>query len=146
MNDEDIDRPLGNPHAGEDHVKTMHKLGTRPHAADRDYRTYRPTTAVGGAAGVVVGAGSPMPGVSADDGVVGSRVTGGSPPQGVSPKSRRERTATGEWDSADGVTKRLTDCITSEPSASTADLEVTVPAAVETPVAGAGNSDCADKQ
>jgi hypothetical protein len=146
MNEEDIDRPLGNPHAGEDHVKTMHRLGTRPHAADRDYRTYRLTTAVGGAAGVVVGAGSPVPGVSADDSVVGSRVIGGSPCQGVSPKSRRERTATGEWDSADDLAKGLKHCVITEPSGPATDLDG-APAVAEPPaVVGAGNSDGADKQ
>jgi hypothetical protein len=146
MNDEDIDRPLGNPHAGEDHVKTMHKLGTRPHAADRDYRTYRPTAAVDVIADVGAGAGSPAPCVSMDDGVVGSCVPGGSPRQGVSPKSRRERTATGEWDSADDMAKVLTNCVITEPSGPATDLDGT-PAVAEPPaVAGTGNSDCADKQ
>jgi hypothetical protein len=149
MNDEDIDRPLGNPHAGEDNVKPMHKLGTRPHAADRDYRTYRPTATVGtaaGGAGTGVDAGLPVPCVSMDDSVVGSGVISCSPRQVVPLKPRRERTATGEWDSADDVAKGLNHCVIVEPVASTADLEVRVPAAVETPVAGTGDSAAADKQ
>jgi hypothetical protein len=147
MNDEDIDRPLGNPHAGEDHVKTLHRLGTRAHTADRDYRTYRPTAAVGVAVGSSAGAGSQVPCVSMDDSVVGSGVINGSPCQGVPLKPRRERTATGEWDSADDVAKGLNHCVIVEPGASTADLEVRVPAAADTPaVAGAGDSAAADKQ
>lgn len=41
MNDADIDRPLGDPHAGEDRVKTLHNFGTRT-TATKDYSTCLP--------------------------------------------------------------------------------------------------------
>ena len=36
LNDDDIDRPLGNPHGGEDTMKPLHNFGSR-HTATRDY-------------------------------------------------------------------------------------------------------------
>jgi hypothetical protein len=39
MDDCDIDRPLGNPHAGEDTVKPCHNFGTRT-TAERDYSSF----------------------------------------------------------------------------------------------------------
>lgn len=88
MNEEDIDRPLGNPHAGEDTVKPLHNLGTRAATAGRDYRNF---------------VAPPRPVQEPDPLAVPSTHV---PRKGASPRAKegispRPRGATGEWDSAD---------------------------------------------